>query len=173
MLSTDVPNNDPMDLSREREKTMRMREKVFLPRGSTRKSPRARSEEDQIHNNTLGASRRLQDLQSQAAKKICVDCSKKNPWWASISYYVFVCLECPASITISASTSPSSDQSPWTRGPKSRSRRWNPAIRKTSSSLSINLSFSVRLSCGLGVGGASMLLLWVRCGRGGMVPLHW
>ncbi|ESW34652.1 hypothetical protein PHAVU_001G169400 [Phaseolus vulgaris] len=40
------------------------------------------------------ASRRLRDLQSQAANKICVDCSQKNPQWASVSYGVFMCLEC-------------------------------------------------------------------------------
>ncbi|CAJ1968334.1 unnamed protein product [Sphenostylis stenocarpa] len=40
------------------------------------------------------ASRRLRDLQSQVANKICVDCSQKNPQWASVSYGVFMCLEC-------------------------------------------------------------------------------
>ncbi|WVY97913.1 hypothetical protein V8G54_030064 [Vigna mungo] len=40
------------------------------------------------------ASRRLRDLQSQAANKICVDCTQKNPQWASVSYGVFMCLEC-------------------------------------------------------------------------------
>ncbi|EXB82157.1 ADP-ribosylation factor GTPase-activating protein AGD7 [Morus notabilis] len=40
------------------------------------------------------ASRRLRDLQSQPWNKICVDCSQKNPPWASVSYGVFMCLEC-------------------------------------------------------------------------------
>ena len=40
------------------------------------------------------ASRRLRELQSQPANKICVDCSQKNPQWASVSYGVFMCLEC-------------------------------------------------------------------------------
>ncbi|KAG4959426.1 ADP-ribosylation factor GTPase-activating protein AGD7-like [Glycine soja] len=40
------------------------------------------------------ASRRLRDLQSEAGNKICVDCSQKNPQWASVSYGVFMCLEC-------------------------------------------------------------------------------
>ncbi|KOM33310.1 hypothetical protein LR48_Vigan01g286600 [Vigna angularis] len=40
------------------------------------------------------ASRRLQDIQSQAANKICVDYTQKNPQWASVSYGVFMCLEC-------------------------------------------------------------------------------
>ncbi|KAJ6803671.1 ADP-ribosylation factor GTPase-activating protein AGD7 [Iris pallida] len=40
------------------------------------------------------ASRRLRDLQSQAGNKTCVDCSQKNPQWASVSYGVFMCLEC-------------------------------------------------------------------------------
>ncbi|XP_047153301.1 ADP-ribosylation factor GTPase-activating protein AGD7-like [Vigna umbellata] len=40
------------------------------------------------------ASRRLRDLQSQAANKICVDYSQKNLQWASASYDVFMCLEC-------------------------------------------------------------------------------
>ncbi|KAK3226411.1 hypothetical protein Dsin_006273 [Dipteronia sinensis] len=42
----------------------------------------------------MSSSRRLRDLQSQPANKICVDCSQKNPQWASVSYGVFMCLEC-------------------------------------------------------------------------------
>ncbi|KAK7279454.1 hypothetical protein RJT34_24507 [Clitoria ternatea] len=42
----------------------------------------------------MAASRRLRDLQSRPANKICVDCSQKNPQWASVSYGVFMCLEC-------------------------------------------------------------------------------
>ncbi|KAI3474078.1 hypothetical protein Pfo_028866 [Paulownia fortunei] len=42
----------------------------------------------------MAASRRLRELQSQAGNKICVDCSQKNPQWASVSYGVFMCLEC-------------------------------------------------------------------------------
>ncbi|XP_044460437.1 probable ADP-ribosylation factor GTPase-activating protein AGD6 [Mangifera indica] len=42
----------------------------------------------------MAASRRLRDLQSQPGNKICVDCSQKNPQWASVSYGVFMCLEC-------------------------------------------------------------------------------
>lgn len=42
----------------------------------------------------MAASRRLRELQSEALNKICVDCSQKNPQWASVSYGVFMCLEC-------------------------------------------------------------------------------
>uniref|UniRef100_A0A2P2KL33 Uncharacterized protein MANES_09G087400 n=1 Tax=Rhizophora mucronata TaxID=61149 RepID=A0A2P2KL33_RHIMU len=42
----------------------------------------------------MAASRRLRDLQSQPGNKICVDCSQKNPQWASVSHGVFMCLEC-------------------------------------------------------------------------------
>lgn len=40
------------------------------------------------------ASRRLRELQTQAGNKACVDCSQKSPQWASVSYGVFICLEC-------------------------------------------------------------------------------
>jgi len=42
----------------------------------------------------MAASRRLRELQSEPSNKICVDCSQKNPQWASVSYGVFMCLEC-------------------------------------------------------------------------------
>ncbi|XP_010937673.1 probable ADP-ribosylation factor GTPase-activating protein AGD6 [Elaeis guineensis] len=40
------------------------------------------------------ASRRLRELQAQPGNKTCVDCAQKNPQWASVSYGVFMCLEC-------------------------------------------------------------------------------
>ncbi|KAI4364141.1 hypothetical protein MLD38_020272 [Melastoma candidum] len=42
----------------------------------------------------MSASRRLRELQSLPSNQICVDCSQKNPQWASVSYGVFMCLEC-------------------------------------------------------------------------------
>ncbi|KAG2552881.1 hypothetical protein PVAP13_9KG487400 [Panicum virgatum] len=40
------------------------------------------------------AARRLRELQAQAGNKTCVDCAQRNPQWASVSYGVFMCLEC-------------------------------------------------------------------------------
>ncbi|KAM0930808.1 hypothetical protein ACQ4PT_000720 [Festuca glaucescens] len=40
------------------------------------------------------AARRLRDLQAQPGNKTCVDCAQRNPQWASVSYGVFMCLEC-------------------------------------------------------------------------------
>ncbi|KAH7667809.1 ADP-ribosylation factor GTPase-activating protein 1 [Dioscorea alata] len=40
------------------------------------------------------AARRLKDLQAQPGNKTCVDCAQRNPQWASVSYGVFMCLEC-------------------------------------------------------------------------------
>ncbi|KAK7396505.1 hypothetical protein VNO78_17556 [Psophocarpus tetragonolobus] len=49
---------------------------------------------DSDSHSPMAASRRLRELQSEPANKICVDCSQKNPQWASVSYGVFMCLEC-------------------------------------------------------------------------------
>ncbi|KAG0446907.1 hypothetical protein HPP92_028580 [Vanilla planifolia] len=43
---------------------------------------------------SAAAVQRLRKLQSQAGNRTCVDCSQKNPQWASVSYGVFMCLEC-------------------------------------------------------------------------------
>ncbi|KAL5218606.1 hypothetical protein ABZP36_019290 [Zizania latifolia] len=40
------------------------------------------------------AARRLRELQGQPGNKTCVDCAQRSPQWASVSYGVFMCLEC-------------------------------------------------------------------------------
>jgi ADP-ribosylation factor GTPase-activating protein 1 len=40
------------------------------------------------------AAAKLRELQAQPGNKTCVDCPQRNPQWASVSYGIFMCLEC-------------------------------------------------------------------------------
>ena len=37
---------------------------------------------------------KLRELQKKCGNNICADCPTRNPQWASVSYGIFVCLEC-------------------------------------------------------------------------------
>lgn len=43
---------------------------------------------------TPAAAAKLRELQAQPGNKMCVDCCQRNPQWASVSYGIFMCLEC-------------------------------------------------------------------------------
>ncbi|WOL09267.1 hypothetical protein Cni_G18020 [Canna indica] len=43
---------------------------------------------------SAAAVQRLRALQSEQGNGACVDCGQRNPQWASVSYGVFMCLEC-------------------------------------------------------------------------------
>ncbi|RWR74666.1 putative ADP-ribosylation factor GTPase-activating protein AGD11 [Cinnamomum micranthum f. kanehirae] len=48
----------------------------------------------QTSNSNAGTKKRLEDILSQPANRICADCGSPDPKWASLNLGVFICIKC-------------------------------------------------------------------------------